>query len=123
MGFKADVDFKVYGKQVLSDLEQYATECGWTLAPSNYEGIRISFGEGEGDGWFLLRMSLHDPVLPINVESDTAGDSIKIVKDLYYFLRKYDFLDISPITDAINAWRGEKIEDLKVKFNTHEKHA
>ena len=43
MGFKADVDFKVYGKQVLAELEQFAIDNGWALAPSNYEGIRISF--------------------------------------------------------------------------------
>lgn len=25
------------------------------------------------DGWFLLRLSLHDPVLPLNIESNVAG--------------------------------------------------
>ena len=95
MGFKADVDFKVYGKQVLSDLEQYAIDCGWTLAPSNYEGIRISFGEGEGDGWFLLRMSLHDPIMPLNIESNVEGGNLVIAKKLLKFLKVYDGLNYS----------------------------
>ena len=69
-----------------------------------------------GDGWALIRMSLHDPVLPINVESDCVGGSVKIVKDLYYFLKNYDFLDISPLENAITAWRNETIENLKIKF-------
>ena len=95
MGFKADVDFKVYGKQVLADLEQYAIECGWAVAPSNYEGIRISFGEGEGDGWFLLRMSLHDPIMPLNIESNTQGGNLIIAKKLLKFLKVYDGLNYS----------------------------
>ena len=95
MGFKAEVDFKLYGKQVLSDLEQYAIECGWQVAPSNYEGIRISFGKGEGDGWFLLRMSLHDPIMPLNLESNTEGGNLIIAKKLLKFLRVYDGLNYS----------------------------
>ena len=29
-----------------------------------------------GDGWFLLRMSVHDPVMPLNIESDQAGGPV-----------------------------------------------
>ena len=25
------------------------------------------------NGWFLLRLSVHDPVLPLNLESDVEG--------------------------------------------------
>ncbi|MEZ4627861.1 MAG: hypothetical protein R2912_07180 [Eubacteriales bacterium] len=46
---------------------------GWDVAKENYEGLRCSFGAGEGDGWFLLRMSLHDPLMPLNIESNSAG--------------------------------------------------
>ncbi len=94
MGFKADVDFKEYGKGVLADLEAYAVENGWAVAPSNYEGIRISFAKGEGDGWFLLRMSLHDPIMPLNIESDVNGGNLVIAKKLYEFLAKYEGLNI-----------------------------
>ena len=43
--------------------------------------------------------------------------AVKIVKDLYYFLKKYDFLDVSPLETSIENWRAEKIESLKGKFN------
>ena len=66
-------DFAAYGGGVLKDLGEYAAAQGWDVAKENYEGIRVSFGAGEGDGWFLLRMSLHDPLMPLNIESNSAG--------------------------------------------------
>ena len=101
MGFKDGVDFKTYGKQVLDDLGRYAAENGWTLAPSNYEGIRISFPAGEGDGWFLLRMSLHDPIMPLNIESNTLGGNLVIAKKLHAFLGAYDGLNVDNLTKFI----------------------
>ena len=101
MGFKADVDFKVYGKTVLDELKSYAVDNGWTLAPSNYEGIRISFGAGQGDGWFLLRMSLHDPIMPLNIESNVLGGNKVIATKLYNFLKGYDGLVIDNLKNFL----------------------
>ena len=101
MGFKADVDFKEYGKGVIADLEQHAVANGWKIAPSNYEGIRISFGAGEGDGWFLLRMSLHDPIMPLNIESDVKGGNLIIAKKLLEFLNKYDGLVVDNLSKFV----------------------
>ncbi len=102
MGFKADVDFKVYGKTVLSELECFAVDNGWTLAPSNYEGIRISFGEGQGNGWFLLRMSLHDPIMPLNIESNEKGGNKIIAQKLYNFLKGYEGLVLDNLKNYLN---------------------
>lgn len=103
MGFKAEVDFKVYGKTVLEELESYAQKKGWSIAPSNYEGIRISFDKGNGDGWFLLRMSLHDPIMPLNIESARLGGNKVIAKKLHDFLDGYDGLVIDNLTQFVNA--------------------
>ena len=48
---------------------------GWHIAPDNREGVRINFDlrDGFNNGWFLLRLSVHDPVLPLNLESDVPG--------------------------------------------------
>ena len=44
---------------------------GWTLEEENHEGWRVSIEEGQDKrGWVLLRASLHDPLLVLNVESD-----------------------------------------------------
>lgn len=46
----------------------------WSLEAENYEGWRVSIDEGHGNkGWLLVRPSLHDPDIVINVESEMAG--------------------------------------------------
>lgn len=117
VNFVVGCDFKTLGKKVIADLSAYVESVYYaTPAPDNYEGFRVCYDDSHGDGWALVRLSLHDPVLPINVESDKAGGAVKIIKDLYYFLKKYDFLDLTPFENAITAWREAKIGELKVKF-------
>ncbi|MBQ9963890.1 MAG: phosphomannomutase/phosphoglucomutase, partial [Clostridia bacterium] len=81
-------DFKAYGERVLQDLETYAAEQGWQVADDSREGVRVSFPKDKGDGWFLLRLSVHDPVMPLNVESDTAGGCEVILSALAPFIEK-----------------------------------
>lgn len=90
-------NFKDYGMKILSDLEEYIKEAGWNIAPDNYEGIRVSFNKDNGDGWFLLRMSLHDPLMPLNIESDSVGGVRIIASKILAFLKNYDKLDISAL--------------------------
>ncbi len=95
-------DFKTYGQQVIDDLTEYAAgQPGWSLAPSNYEGVRVNLDENHGSGWFLLRLSLHDPLLPLNIESSSIGGCKKIAAELATFLTKYSLLDTAPIQKAI----------------------
>ena len=87
-------DFKPYGQQVIEELTAYAgSREGWSLAPSNYEGVRVNLDEAHGNGWFLLRLSLHDPLLPLNIESNEIGGAKKIAKELAAFIAGYDKLD------------------------------
>lgn len=89
-------DFKDYGMNVIKELEQYAaTVEGWSIEPKNYEGIRVSCDKENGDGWFLLRMSLHDPLMPMNIESNSEGGVEMIVSKLKGFLKGFDKLDAS----------------------------
>ncbi len=86
-------DFRTYGEKVISDLFEYAkTQDGWTVAPDNYEGIRISLDKDHGDGWMLLRLSVHDPVLPYNAESNSVGGAELIVEQFDKFISRYDQL-------------------------------
>lgn len=86
-------DFKPYGQQVIDDLTAYAaTQEGWSLAPSNYEGVRVDLDAAHGNGWFLLRLSLHDPLLPLNIESSEVGGAKKIAAELAGFIARYDKL-------------------------------
>jgi phosphomannomutase len=88
-------EFKLYGNKIITALENYvATIPGWQIAPANYEGIRISCDKNSGSGWFLLRLSLHDPVIPLNIESDTEGGIKLIVKNLLPFFTGYSDLEL-----------------------------
>ena len=93
-----EADFRPAGEKVLADLEAYGKQNGWSVADDSFEGVRVSFGKGEGEGWFLLRLSVHDPVMPLNVESDTAGGCKVIAEKLLGFLKDRKELDIAPLT-------------------------
>lgn len=91
-------DFKTYGQRVIDELTAYAQNCnGWSLAPDNYEGVRVNLDEAHGNGWFLLRLSLHDPLLPLNIESNSVGGAKIIAAELTGFLANYDKLDATSL--------------------------
>ena len=97
-------EFKPYGLEVLEKLQAYAAEQpGWSIAPNNFEGVRVNLDENHGNGWFLLRMSLHDPLLPLNIESDEAGGVLKIAKELSSFLLSCEGLDTDKFKAFIEA--------------------
>jgi len=99
MNIKLD-EFKPYGQQVIDELTAYAaSKEGWSLAPSNYEGVRVNLDEAHGNGWFLLRLSLHDPLLPLNIESNSVGGAKMIAKELAGFIKGYDKLDAQKFLD------------------------
>ncbi len=98
-------DFRKCGSKVISDLAVYAERSGWTIAPDNREGIRISFPKDSGDGWFLLRLSVHDPIMPLNIESNTAaGTKVIAEKLLGFFKGKSSYaqgIDFTPLKKYI----------------------
>lgn len=95
--FKPDCDFKTLGANLIAQLEEYAkTKPYIAPAPDNHEGVRLNFDKAHGAGWLLVRMSLHEPILPTNAESEEKGGAKKIVNELYAFLQRFDFLDLSP---------------------------
>jgi len=91
-------DFKPYGNGILEELRAFvAAQPGWTLAPNNYEGVRVNLNKDHGNGWFLLRMSLHEPLMPLNIESDSEGGAKIIARELFPFLAGFDKLDTAAL--------------------------
>ncbi|GHU82053.1 phosphoglucomutase [Clostridia bacterium] len=91
-----DTDFKATGERILAQLNEYAkTQKGWQIAKDSREGVRISFDKNNGDGWFLLRLSVHDPIMPLNVESDGAGGVDVILSKLLGVLRGCDGIEVN----------------------------
>lgn len=67
-------DFKPYANKVLEKVKEYfESKSDFTVEKVNYEGVRVNYKNGENEGWFLIRTSLHEPLLAINVESDFEG--------------------------------------------------
>jgi phosphomannomutase len=87
--------FKEYGNRVISDLKEMVhKEAGWSMEDPNYEGIRVRCSDPAENGWFLLRLSLHDPLMPLNIESDVKGGVKIIASRLSSILKKFESLDI-----------------------------
>ena len=88
-------DFKTCGEKIIGDLTAYAmAHDGWNVANDNREGIRVSFDKDNGDGWFLLRLSVHDPIMPLNIESDSVGGVDIIYNKLNEFLKTTSGLEL-----------------------------
>ncbi|MBE5769722.1 MAG: phosphomannomutase/phosphoglucomutase [Clostridiales bacterium] len=99
-------DFREAGKEAISQVLDYASGAeGWHIAPDNREGVRIAFDldGGMDNGWFLLRLSVHDPVLPLNAESDVPGGVAQMLQALYQVLKTCPGIDLAPLENAIEA--------------------
>lgn len=96
----SDENFKEYGTQVLETFRERAQEAG-CIMPESFEGVRISFKGGaiaEGaEGWLLLRVSLHDPVMPLNIEGADDDSLEKIKTTAKLLLGGFDKLDLSAL--------------------------
>lgn len=85
-------DFGEYGDRILAELEQrIRASKDMTLEEPNYEGVRISFD----GGWCLIRKSLHDPIMPVNMASDREGGCREIKDVMEKLLAGYEHLDLS----------------------------
>ncbi|XP_010520182.1 PREDICTED: uncharacterized protein LOC104799379 isoform X2 [Tarenaya hassleriana] len=86
--------FRDYGEAVLQHMSNLVeTDPKLKKAPVNYEGVRVSgFG-----GWFLLRLSLHDPVLPLNIEAQSEDDAVKLGLVVSNAVKEFMALDASAL--------------------------
>jgi phosphomannomutase len=89
-------DFQAHGNSVIDRLQTFAaSQADWNIVPNNYEGVRVACNSESEAGWFLLRLSLHDPVMPLNIESNVAGGVDRIKQRLAAFLKTQEALDLS----------------------------
>ncbi len=90
-------DFADYGDGVLQAFAAWAQAqpAPVQVVSPNYEGVRVDFGHG----WCLLRKSLHDPLMPLNIESDVRGGVGQIAQALIPFLQEFDQLNSAGLKD------------------------
>jgi len=88
-------DFGALGDRILEDFTGWASETeGLEIEQPNYEGVRVNFSTNGADGWFLLRKSLHDPVMPLNIESDAEGGVAAVLPMIREFIERYDGIEM-----------------------------
>ena len=62
----------------------------------------------EESGWFLLRLSLHDPVMPLNIESEVTGGVDRITRRLRAFLAGFEGLDLDALGPIVEQPRAPR---------------
>ena len=91
-------DWKNLGAFVIDSVKRMKNR-DLVVAPDNHEGVRVSVPKLKG--WFLIRMSVHDPIMPINIESDLTGGAVKIAGLLYAYLSAFEGLNCANLEKAI----------------------
>lgn len=97
-------NYREYGARVVEAFAEFATGVEeWEVEETNYEGFRVNVDEGEGkSGWLLLRPSLHDPLLALNIESEREGGIARIAKVLTtQFFARFDNVDVSKLKERV----------------------
>ncbi|MCL2544503.1 MAG: phosphomannomutase/phosphoglucomutase [Clostridia bacterium] len=92
--------FAQAGRRALERLAEAAAS--WPdcrRAPDDREGIRLLFGPegGAESAWLMMRLSVHDPVLPVNVESDLPGWIPALLARLHEALDGCEGVDLAPL--------------------------
>ncbi|MBP7459718.1 MAG: phosphomannomutase/phosphoglucomutase [Candidatus Delongbacteria bacterium] len=85
-------DFQAAGRQCIEHLVRYASHRGLTMDTT--EGVRISFRSGDFGSWILVRLSLHEPLLVVNAESDQARGLTPMLDLLRHELAGFGFLTL-----------------------------
>ena len=89
----ADADFRCYGLRVLEQVgKEVSAAADMEIVTPNYEGIRVRCTAPGEQGWFLIRLSLHDPVMVLNIESDVTGGTGQIETRVRRMLSAFDGL-------------------------------
>ncbi len=96
-GFRMDIKeeaFKEYGQNILDALKaSVESSDNMSLELPNFEGVRVNVK----DGWFLLRLSLHEPLMPLDIQCEEEETYNMIIAYLKGFLREFNKLDISKL--------------------------
>ncbi len=89
-------DFVTYGNSVLDDFKEFSDNAkGIERVKLNFEGVKVNFDKKKGDGWLLMRLSLHEPLLVVNCESNSNGGTEKMLESLKDFLSEYKKLNVN----------------------------
>ena len=107
LSFTCD-DWQALAQKIISRLSAMSERMLF-LTGDNYEGVRAYVLHA--DGYFIVRTSVHDPVMPIYIESNKPGGAQSIARLLYSFLYGFRGLDCTPLYDYISEEYEETEEE------------
>lgn len=101
----ADYRVKVNVEKYLENEDEFSSDCNdffdkieWYEVFANcHDGIRVDRTDNEGSSYFVIRLSIHEDILAVHIESDYKGGVEKVKKDIYSFLSEYDYISPSPL--------------------------
>ncbi|MGL4763275.1 MAG: phosphomannomutase/phosphoglucomutase [Sarcina sp.] len=86
-------DFRSYGISILDKFKKKVENSDeLVLVEPNYEGIKFYLKNTKS--WVLIRLSLHEPILVINLEADRTGMEEHITELLKDMLAEFKFLSL-----------------------------
>ncbi|WAW14020.1 phosphomannomutase/phosphoglucomutase [Peptostreptococcus equinus] len=84
-------NYKEYAGSIIESVKEKALEIeDWEIVEPNYEGVRVKSNKNNQQGWFLLRSSLHEPLLVLNIESDVENGSKALFDNISSILKSFD---------------------------------
>src|SRR5699024_7270178 len=99
--FLDEENFRGLGEKVIQDLAKWPVK-GWIVDRENEEGVRFKTSTPFGTGWFLLRLSLHEPLLVLQVEMDESGKIRQVLEKIHLFLKTYPTVDQKKLEILLN---------------------
>ena len=82
------------GNRIIDSFKEYLrTKEDLSLVENHLEGVRANFSGKYGEGWFILRLSLHEPLLVWTMESDEEGKLPLLIEELLPFFMEQKELD------------------------------
>ena len=91
-------DFRAAGEAVLERVRAGIGQRPDWGANRDYEGVRATVRlPGGGEGLILARLSVHDPVLPVNFESDAPGGVKILAQQLLEQIQGAQGVDLAPL--------------------------
>lgn len=97
--FRLNIDtknFKEYGENILSEIKlKIKNDKELNIAEPNYEGVKAYINNSKS--WFLIRISLHEPILAINIESEYLNGSKKIIDKISYLLKDFKNVNLEKL--------------------------
>lgn len=100
-----DDDYRKLGERVILDIDN-ADVAGFKIDTANHEGVRFNTSGKYGSGWFLLRMSLHEPLLVLQVENDEPGKVKLVLEDLKPFFDQYPNVNKEKLNEVLLELNG-----------------